>query len=68
MTMMAPMITYLTIGAVLAVFVDRRFVINEILAVVFYSALVTMVIFLERSQEPSNPRIEDMHHGRRLKR
>ena len=66
--MMAPMITYLTIGAVLAVFVDRRFVINEILAVVFYSALVTMVIFLERSQEPSNPRIEDMHHGRRLKR
>ncbi len=66
--MMAPMVAYLTIGAVLTVFVNRRFLINEILAFAFYSALVTLVIVLERSQQPSNPPVEDMHRGGRLKR
>jgi hypothetical protein len=66
--MVAPMIVYLTIGGVLALFVDRRFLINEILAFVFYAALVTVVILLERSQESSDRPVEEKRRGKRLRR
>jgi hypothetical protein len=66
--LMAPMVAYLTLGAMLAVFVDRRFLINETLAFAFYSALLVLVIRLERAPAPSNPPIEEMqpdqHHRR----
>lgn len=64
--MVVPIVTYLAIGGVLAVFVDRRFLINEILALGFYSALVTGVILLERSPRAPDPPVEETQQGRRV--
>jgi len=65
--LMAPMVAYLTLGAMLAVFVDRRFLINETLAFVFYSALLVLVIRLERAP-PSNPPIEELQPDKHRRR
>ena len=55
--LLLPMIIYLTAGAGLVIFVNRRFIFNEVLAFILYSALVTAVILLERAQEqtPQTP-------------
>ena len=66
--MMAPMIVYLTLGGVLAVFVNRRFLINEILALACYSALLILVIRLERSERRSNPPVEETRRDRQVRR
>lgn len=66
--MLAPMVVYLTLGAVLAIFVNRRFLLNETLALVSYTALLVLVIRLERSERPSDPPIEEMRPDPQLKR
>ncbi len=66
--LMAPMIIYLTGGAVLAVFVNRRFLINEVLAFAFYAALLVLVIRLERAERRSNPTVEEVQPDQRVNR
>ncbi len=66
--MVAPMVVYLTLGAILAVFVNRRFLINEMLALVCYTALLILVIRLERSEQTSSTPSEERRRDRRLKR
>ena len=66
--LIVPMITYLTGGAVLAVFVNRRFLINEVLAFAFYAALLILVIRLERSEQRSNPPVEEIQPDQHVNR
>jgi len=50
--LLLPMIAYLIAGAGLVIFVNRRFMFNEVLAFLLYSALVVAVVVIERSPPP----------------
>jgi len=49
--MMLPVLTYLSAGLALAIFVNRAFLITEALAAVLYTAMITAVVVLERTEE-----------------
>ena len=53
--MMLPVLTYLTAGLALAIFVNRAFLITEALALVLYTAMITAVLILERTEEGRTP-------------
>ena len=59
--LLVPMIAYLIAGAGLVIFVNRRFMFNELLAFVLYSALVAAVVVIERAPPP---RRESDHEDR----
>ena len=62
--MLLPIVTYLTVGMGLVLFVNRGFLFNEVLAFVLYSALVAAVVIIERTAQPStSPVALDEQHA-----
>ena len=57
--MCVPIAVYLTVGMGLALFVNRAFLFNEVLALVLYAALISAVVILERPPRPAKPPARD---------
>ena len=62
--MMLPALVYLTGGLGLALFVNRAFLITEALALVLYTAMITAVVVLERTEERPLPAEVDQDRER----
>lgn len=62
--MMLPVLAYLTGGLGLAIFVNRAFLITEALALVLYTAMITAVVVLERTEEREPPAEVDRERER----
>jgi len=57
--MLVPVLLYLTAGLGLALFVNRAFLFNELLAALLYSALIAGVVIIERTDPAKRPPVPD---------
>lgn len=53
--MLLPMLTYLAVGLGLVLFVNRGFLLTEVLAFVLYCALMAALVIIERTEPPTTP-------------
>lgn len=52
--MMLPVLAYLSVGAGLAIFISRGFIITELVAASLYTAMIVTVVVLERTESRPN--------------